>query len=46
MSTSIWEDAAKSVHWYREPGRRDRYRSCTVRSMVSGRYDERLLQRS
>jgi len=21
MSTSIWEDAAKSVHWYREPGR-------------------------
>ena len=21
MSTSIWEDAAKCVHWYREPGR-------------------------
>ena len=21
MSTSIWEDAAKSVHWYRKPGR-------------------------
>ena len=20
MSTSIWEDAAKSVHWYRKPG--------------------------